>query len=352
MTSNSITPAPASSVQRLDKSLAMLPAALGEYLEQALGSLEIGLLDASAEDAWAATQRCLAMEAAGKILAGRALTHLRDTLDKRAFSAGLAERGISRSSAYYAIDVYEMFAALPDGPSVHALAQIGATKAMAFRKWAPEQISALAHGEEVNGLTLDQAADLSSRELETLTRQVLQKDAAIGRLESERTRLETELRRLREDARKTRSLQALEDLPPFAREAREEAMVLSEQIMLAVELLEDVAGRCLLAEVDHPERLRWQPAAAATMVHAVGAPLARAAHLLRRLQQAFPTETAGAPDADALLEPGEARLFLTSRDRLTGRAAEAFTARADARANSTPGKRGRKRGGASADASA
>lgn len=344
MTSNSITPAPTSSLA--------MPASVSDYLQQALGTLDLELATASADQAWSAAQRGLQLETAGKILAGRALIHLRETLEKREFSAGLADRGIARSTAYDSIEVYNLFAALPDGTSVRALGQIGATKVMAFRQWAHDDLAALAQGEEVHGLTLDQVADLSAREVQALVKQAEQKDAAIGRLESEKTKLETELRRLREDARKTRSLQALEDLPPFAREAREEAMVLSEQIMLAVELLEDVAGRCLLAEVDHPERLRWQPAAAATMVHAVGAPLARAAHLLRRLQQAFPTETAGAPDADALLEPGEARLFLTSRDRLAGRAAEAFTARADARANSTPGKRGRKRGTASADASA
>ena len=341
MTSNSITPAAASSLA--------MPASISGYLQQALGTLDFELATASADQAWAAAQRGLELEAAGKILAGRALIHLRETLDKREFAAGLAERGVPRRSAYYAIDVYEMFAALPDGASVQALAQIGVTKAMTFSRWAPEQISALAHGEEVNGLTLDQAADLSSRELEALTRQTLEKDAAIGRLESEKTRLETELNKHRQQARAQAALRASEDLPLFAREPREEALVASESMMQSLELIDDAVLRNLLAEVDHPEALRWQPAAARTVAYALAPVAMRIGRLIKELRERFGDSVIGPLDSDSFLEPSEALQLMMGRQQLIKQAMELAQVRDDARANTTPGKRGRKRG--SADAS-
>lgn len=346
MTANRIAPAQTSPLA--------MPASISGYLQQALGTLDLELATASADQAWSAAQRGLQLETAGKILAGRALIHLRDALEKREFSAGLADRGIARSTAYDSIEVYNLFAALPDGASVRALGQIGATKVMAFRQWAHGDLAALANGEEVHGLTLDQVAELSAREVQALVKQAQAQDAAIGRLESEKARLETELNKHRQQARAQAALRASEDLPMFAREPREEALVASESMMQSLELVDDSVLRNLLAEVDHPESLRWQPAAARTVAYALAPVAMRIGRLIKELRERFGDSVIGPLDADSFLEPSEALQLMMGRQQLIKQAMELAQGRDDARANTTPGKRGRKRGspGKQQDASA
>ncbi|MCK9194421.1 MAG: hypothetical protein M0P19_11170 [Nevskia sp.] len=321
--------------------LAPLPLPLRGYLESAFAI--IAKAGDDEDTLWALSERGEQMEMAGRLISGLANRELSTRVDTLRLANELRSRGKNRANFYFSISVLEAFEALPNRESVEALAQLGYTKARSALSWSPDERIAFTQGESVRGITIDEAVEMPTREFERLSKN-LESDARLNRLQSDKARLEAELNTLREQFKKTRALQAVEDLPLFAREVREEAMVLSEQMMLAVELLEDAANRNLLGEVDHPERMRWQPAAARTLVHALGAPLARGAALIRLLKVSFGEEIAGALDADSILEASEAALFLSSRERLATRAQIERDERATERHNATPSRRGRPRG--------
>lgn len=321
-----------------------MPATITGYLHQALGSLNIELATGNDEQAWTAVSKGMELEAAGKILAGRALVHLRQTLDSGAFSAGLAERSIPRRTAYDAIDTYALFASLPDGESVRALAQLGVTKSMSLARWPTEQIAALAHGEEINGLTIEQAAEMSTRELDAIAKQAMQEGARVKALESENLRLKERLELSAKMAKDLGRLEANEAVPLFAREVREEAMFVSETMMISLQSLEDTADASLFAEIKHPERMRWQTASARTLYHALATPVARALALMERAKAVMGDDSDTALVVDSQLEPSELKRFETMRDALLQRLQAEKQDRDDQRANTQPGRRGRRRG--------
>ncbi len=321
-----------------------VPSPLGEYLQTTLGRMDLKLASATVDEAFVIAGRGLQMEMAGKIFAGRALIHLRDTMEKRSFAAGLRERGIPLRTAYDSIALYQTFASLPDSESVRALARIGTTKVGVLSRLSGNDLAALAHGDEVHGITLEQAEELSSRDLDALVKQVESPNTELSRLATTNAKLETELSKFRQQARAQAALRASEDLPLFAREPREEALVASEAMMQSLELIDDAVLRNLLAEVDHPEALRWQPAAARTVAYALGPVAMRIGRLIKELRERFGDSVIGPLDADSFLEPSEALGLMMGRQQLLKQAQELAQGRDDARANSTPGKRGRKRG--------
>jgi len=323
-----------------------VPAALGDYLRGALGKLDAELMGATADQAWQAAQRGLEMETAGKILAGRAFIHLRESLDKQQFAAGLAERGLPRRSAYYAIEVYNLFAAMPDGASVQALAQLGVTKAMAFASWAHDDVAALAHGEEVHGLTLESVTDATTRELEALAKQALRQGDEVEKLKTETATLKTQLETARMERdralKQAKYLLAEEDMPHFALSARQEAMAHTEGMTLALDMLADVSAQAVFTQITHPEANRFQPIVAATIYYALGGVLARVVDQMHLLGERFDSADQVALSSMPF-NPGELKLFHETRERIAGRAEADARKRETKRENNRPGKVGRKR---------
>ena len=244
------------------------------------------------------------------------------------FYAALETVGVKRNSANRAMQIAIYVAALP-AEQAKRIAGLPKYKILPLLNADPEMVEALLEEGALDGKQPLSVRDLRKRLADEV---------------SEKTRLKTELEKLKELRRRNLALQAVENLPAFTRETREEAIFHTQQIMAAVELLEDVAARNLLSELDHPEWMRWQPATARTLAHLLGAPVARAVALLQRLKYRFGEEIAGTLDADSMLEASEATAFKDAWERLSQRALEEQAARADDRANTAAGKRGAPRG--------
>lgn len=311
---------------------------LRDYLES---RVKLDLTDLSVDGLWEMSDRGEQMEMAGLLLTGLANRELSTRVDSQKLAQELRQRGKPRAKFYYAMQAVEAFEALPDQSATAALAALGPTKVRALMSWHEHERAAFASGATVRGLTIDEAAELPTREFEKLSKPL---SPEVERLATTNAKLETELSKFRQQARAQAALRASEDLPLFAREPREEALLASEAMMQSLELIDDAVLRNLLAEVDHPEALRWQPAAARTVAYALGPVAMRIGRLIKELRERFGDSVIGPLDADSFLEPSEALGLMMGRQQLLKQAQELAQGRDDARANSTPGKRGRKRG--------
>lgn len=328
------------------------PAQLPQPLENYLAASTAGrrLTEVSTEeDAWQMVSMGQQMEAQGAIVRGYAMRHLQRTLPPMKFSAALAERNIARRTAYGWMESFDLFARFGELGVVPELAQLGVTKAIALRSWTDEQIKGFAAGQAVNGLTLDQAAEMSTRELDELQRQwktdnddeLRKANAKVADLE---TKLETERNERKKLARASSYADSDEELPPFARAVRAESMVLTESIGFSIEHITAIADANLFAEVKHPERFKFQPIAAGTMYYALASNAARILALLKRLEGEFGKAITGGLHLDHQLTPAELAEFRIARDRLQADLKRDAENRAIQRENSTPGKRGRRLG--------
>ncbi len=282
-----------------------MPAQLQSYLEQTLGRFES--ITGDPESLWAAGQRGLQMETAGKILAGRAFKELRETLEPGLFSAELAQRLIARRTAYDAIEVYELFAALPDIGVVQAMAQLGITKAMAIKAWDKKEQLALASGKAVRGITLDAAVELSTREFEQKIRdpELVKADKKIAALEATKEGLQAEVKELKGQIR--HRYETL-NMPEFAARARQEGVALAEQITLSLTAMEDLVRDHLIDNKEAKQFPDWKNRAAGTVFHAALSSQARLQALLERMQEEFGDTVTGKLDFEFTLSKGEAEI--------------------------------------------
>lgn len=322
-----------------------IPAPIKAYLQATLG--QVAQVGDDPTSLWAIGERSLQMETAGKILAGKAFIALRESLPPREFSAGLAERNIARSSAYHAIDAWQMFSGLDDLSSVQALAQIGVTKALALRHMTPDEHRALADGEIVRGLSIDQLAEMSSREVQQQQREwQLAHDDAIQKLEREKAQLKNQLdivtNQKNQLARAGQALQAEEDMPLFALTVRQEFLAQTEAMTFALDNLQLIAGENLFTELKHPEAPRWQPVAASTAFFALAGLQARVQQLMTAIAETYPDNVSMVTN-EAQLTAAELKRYAEQRDQLIGMAKAAAKKRDDDRQNNVPGKRGAKR---------
>lgn len=322
-----------------------VPGPLRAYLETTLG--QVASVSDDPDALWQLAERGLQMEIAGKIIAGRACQQLRDSLEAPDISAELSRRMIPKSSFYQAIEVYQLFAELPDLRVVQALAQLGITKALATKKWDDKEHLALATGKEVRGITLDAAVDMSTRDLDAhLKAWQEENDDKVAKLQKDLAQSETQNDILRNQvkqlARAGAALQAEEDLPHFALVVRQEFMALTEAMSFALDNLEAIAGEHLFADVKHPERHKFQPVAAGTAYFALAGIHARAQQLLQRIEKEF-KGVGGMVTTDQQLTAAEIKRFQEQRDQLVAMHQAEAKKRDDARENNRPGKRGAKR---------
>lgn len=287
-----------------------MPEPVRAYLDSTLGQVEQFTSDPAS--LWKVGERGLQMETAGKIIAGRAFIALRDALPPGEFAAELAKRLIPRPSAYKAIEVYELFAALPDLRVVQALAQLGITKAMALKHWSRDEQLQLAAGKPVRGLTLEAAVDLSTRDFADAIRDpdLIKADKKIKTLEADKEGLQAEVKELK-GALKHR-YEVLK-MPDFAAHARQESVALSEQMMLSITALEDLVTDHLGGKEATQTYPEWRDRAAGTLYHSVRAVHARTQQLLERLEEDFGPTVTGKIDYEHTFSEGE---LLLAKDAL------------------------------------
>jgi hypothetical protein len=139
------------------------------------------------------------MEMAGRLLAGLANREIRTRVLN--LSEELRVRKKNRRAFDFSISVLEAYEALPDQSKVQAMAALGFTKSRALLPWSGEERAALAAGEEVRGITLAEAVELPSREVEKLAKSAreLELQEQLAKERANRIAAESELKAVQKD---------------------------------------------------------------------------------------------------------------------------------------------------------
>jgi hypothetical protein len=325
--------------------LATAASPVREYLAETLGVVDLAGQD---EDTlWAISDRGEQMEMAGRLIAGLANRELCTLVHNQQLTEELRRRGKTRRAFYYSIELLAAFEALPDARCVHSLAQVGFTRFREVLAWTPEERVRFAGGEEVRGITLEEAVGMSSRQFCEAERDWrLRNDDRLQKLERERAQLQTQLDIAKNQnkllARAGAALQTEEDLPPFALVVRQEFLAITESMSFGLDNLQAIAAENLFREIQHPEAHRFQPVAAGTAYFALRAIHARAGALLTQIQETYGDDI-GAVTLDHQLTAAEIKRFQEARALLLAQHQAKTKAREDARENNRPGKRGAKR---------
>lgn len=313
-----------------------MPQPLQTYLQATLAQIDTVANDE--ESLWQVGQRGLQMEMAGRIIAGRAFLELCERSHN--ISEELGRRRIARRTFYDAIDVYRLYAELPDAESVRALAHVGQTKAIAIARWPREEAIALAHGQMVRGITLEDAIELPTRDFMQAVKppELAQAERKIRELELDRDAANAELREMRDAMRHRYDVLKI---PPDAARARQETVALCEQIALSVTSLESLAGELASGEL-HMHFPDWAERAAGTLYHSLLSQHARIQTMLDRLAEQWGQKVTGRLEYEFTLSEGEAAVARDALAIITQRHRVAQDNRDAERANAAGG-RGRPR---------
>lgn len=275
---------------------------LQTYLESTLG--QIGDISGDPAKLWDAGQRGLQMEVAGRILAGRAFQALSESVEPRTLSSELAARGIARRTFYDAIDLYELFAAMPQLEFVRTCAQIEFSKVRELVRLPREEALALAAGKKVRGITIEAAASLPTREFAEALRdpELVKAGRKIATLEADKEGLQAEVKELK-GALKHR-YEALK-MPDFAAHARQESVALAEQVSLSITAFEELLTEKLGSKEAISTYPEWRERAAGTMYHSLRAVHARTQALLAKMEEEFSESVTGKIDYEHSFSEGE-----------------------------------------------
>lgn len=276
-----------------------LPTGLKAYLDQTSG-LSVNFVDPAS--AIAALDHGRQMQAQGAIVTGYALCWLRETLDHGEWRATLADRRISKSTAQRMMAVFRFACRLSDLDAVPALAELGASKMLAFQDWDDDEIRELVAGDEVRGLTYDQVVEKTKRELETQLKDwraahdlALQAEKKRGlQLEAE---LEVSQRNIERLEAELAGRKAHDPLPDWYRYARHDALLYTEALALNLAELERTLNEHIAAaprSTADEDTLACM--AADTVVHTLAGVLASGQALLARA-----SEYSSQGEADAAL---------------------------------------------------
>jgi hypothetical protein len=262
---------------------------------------------ADEDSLWAASDAGEQMEMVGRLVAGRANLELINRLGDQKVSEELRSRGKKRSTFYEQVEIFKAYNAIPSAEQIAALAAVGYTKSRLIASWTKEERLALVAGKEVRGITIHEAASLSTREFAQATRDpdLVKASKKIQALAADKEGLEAEVKELK-GALKHR-YETLK-MPDFAAHARQEAVALSEQMTLSVTALEDLVEDRLVNDKDAKAYPEWAQRAAGTLYHSVRAVQARTQELLQRLEKQYGKAVTGKIDFEHALSPGELAL--------------------------------------------
>lgn len=293
------TPAVELDVTSNAQALAHLPDGLREYLEQTPG-LDVQL--ESSQQAWATAQHGRQLQAQGAIVTGYALTWLKGTLDRGEWISGLADRRISARTAQHLMAVYRFACRLSAIDALSPLAELGATKMLAFQDWSDDEIQELTAGNKVRSVTYDDAANDPTRELESkLKRWRAEHDLGLQAERDKNQRLEAELEVSQRKADRLEAelagRKAHDPLPDWYRYARHDALLYTEALALNLAELERTLNEHIAAaprSTADEDTLACM--AADTVVHTLAGVLASGQALLARA-----SEYSSQGEADAAL---------------------------------------------------
>lgn len=330
-----------------------VPAHLHAWIAERLPAAAASLDAASPDELIAAAAQGLQMELVGRLQAGLALRRLKATVPFGRYLVALAERGIHERTARRCVDLAALALRAPPA-AWQALANLSAGKLALLQDWASDELEQLVAGEEVHGITLDQARALPAPEL----RDTINEHAEAARaLRAELQRRERELAQARADleiAQHTAELmrervrgRPLGRLPNSVVRARVEGGAVTEAALGALDdlavLIEELAAASDL-DADPIKAAAQRGAGAANLLLNLRAVAARTEQLVQRMFGVFGEDDLPAsPEATPPLDPDEIDRILDARMALlTLRRADA-TAREQQRLERGQTKRGRGR---------
>ncbi|MCK5772030.1 hypothetical protein [Algiphilus sp.] len=294
-----------------------MPTGLRQYLEQTPG-LKVDL--EAAPEAWTVVDHGRHMQAQGAIVTGYALCYLKSELPRGEWLEGLAARRMSARTAQHMMAVYRFACRLAQLEAVSALAEIGAHKMLSFQDWDDEEIRALTAGEEVRGLTYEQVAEASTREL--LNHQREWRDDHDLQLQAERERadklgieLDTAQARIRALESGVEERNARNPLPPWYRHLRNDVHLSTEAMAQHLAELQQIANEWVFGAsrtTDDEEQLARM--AAGSCFHNLAGVVAEGQAVLKRLAAEF-GEKIAADDDLLLLRADDDELQHLSRNR-------------------------------------
>lgn len=313
-----------------------MSAPLQAYIGRVLGQIEARADD---EDAlWSVAARGLQMEMAGRLIAGRAFMELSARADSQKIRDELRARVIPHSTFYENIAVYKAYNALPALEQVQALAQLGFTKSRQLAALPQQQVLDFASGHPINGLTLDAAAELPSREFEKALKP--QAEARLAQqLAAAQVDLQTAMLEKRSLEQKLAQRAALGEPPHWFTAIRQEAAAVHASVAGSVDLFEQ-----LLDEVPRgftvPADQRMAATAYSSAFQLLRGEQLRIGRLLERLAREIGSDD---PElsAEQLMRGSEHEAALANAETIFSALQAQATRRAELRAAAVPRGRGR-----------
>jgi|GEM_PF-3969214 len=226
----------------------VLPASKApDNLKQYLQEFETNLSE-DESTLWEQVKQLRMMSVMGYINEGQIFIKLRTNSEHGHFKGALAEHGFSGRYAYERMQIAEKLTQAAITNFKHGDG-LGISKLRKVAAWEEAQIVDFFEGQEVYGITIDQAQDMSSRDFEAqlkankdetkaLTEALEKRDDNILELEKENDVLKRQLE----------SASLMGDWPDVINKARNESTALSEQALLAINDMEK-----LLVQIQEPE---------------------------------------------------------------------------------------------------
>ena len=261
------------------------------------------------------------MQLAGALYTGYALRSLKAELPHGEFLVALQEIGVHPRTAQRLEKLADTFEQLKSSNAT-TLSYLDLSKLYILMAWETAEIDQFCDGEEVNGVTLERAQALSTRQLSLAIKDAQESDVhkQLARLEKEKNNLTARLQdkdnRIRE-LRRSRGETPAHSFPDFVTTTRAEANAAAEKVGLC---LDDMTA--LQAELirlwplqRNDERLReyWHIAASAVYYQS-RAMVAQATALLMRLEAELPESVTGELVGEYLYSEAEVRQAMADRN--------------------------------------
>ncbi|MGQ0622753.1 MAG: hypothetical protein ACT4QA_23090 [Panacagrimonas sp.] len=305
------------------------------------------LTPANEAEAWDMAVRALQISTAGAITAGYQFKRLRAQLPAGGFSAGLAERQIPRRTAYDAIEAFDLFSAFPEIELCELFAQLGLSRVRCLSALSLDEFLALAAGQEVRGITYEQAADISVRDLDAhLKEWQANHDTEANTLREQLKRAQTEAEVARLEATALRRQLGQEadvsPSPAWYRSARREISAVCEGLSLYLAEAQRVSQELIFAAPGWGQTdCEFRTLLATLGFHQLRGLYSGLAMLLSDYERAFSGQLDDATHPLLKLDDDERMALLEHRQRIVGDIDTGRKKRAVENAADVPRTRGR-----------
>ncbi len=261
------------------------------------------------------------MQLAGALYTGYALRSLKAELPHGEYMAATSEIGMPDRTARRYIQLVDLFEGLKSS-KWPALADLELTKIYELMSWGAGELDALCSGKEVNGITLEAAKELSTRELSATIKEAAEADThkQLIKLEKEKNNLAARLQDKDNTIRALRCSRGespAHGFPDFVTTARQEANAAAEKVGLCVDdmtaLHAELARLWGLQRNDERLREYWHIAAAA-IYYQTKAMTAQTTALLTRLEAELPEAVTGELVGEYLYTEDEVKQVIADRN--------------------------------------